>query len=425
MEQTNQLPAAAQSDGRKLLSILLRVLLPFALAHFVSYLYRTVNAVVYPALAHDLGLVANSIGLLTSAYLLTFAIAQLPIGVALDRYGPRKVQVPMLLIAALGAVLFATAHDLTTLVVARGLIGLGVAGSLMAAIKASSLWFSPGRLPLCTSLLLAVGGMGAMVSTVPMHAAMQYIGWREAFVGLGVGTLLVSALIFFVVPEHSKKQQTSLAEMIGAVKQLYRSWSFWRLALYSIFAHASYMAVQGLWMGPWLRDVAHLDQSQASHVLLAGTVAMVLGSLAFGWVTDYLRKWGFKPVLVCGLGIWLFVLFQLLMVCDVSINPFIIAVGFSFFGTAATMNYAIVAQSVPSHLTGRVSTSFNLLVFLLAFVVQWGLGSLLNLWTPINGAYPKVAYEVALGLNLGLQIPGLLLWLCFKPWQKQSPPTGQ
>lgn len=412
-------PVAARR-GSDLISLLAKVLLPFALAHFVSYLYRTVNAVVYPDLAHDFGLAADSIGLLTGAYFFAFAAAQLPVGVALDRFGPRKVQVPMLMVAASGAALFAYAHNLTELIVARGLIGLGVAGSLMAAIKAGSLWLPQERLPLATAVLLSVGGMGGMASTTPMHAALQYTDWRGAFIGLGIGTLAVSALIFFVVPEHPKKQQTRLAEMAAAVKQLYGSWSFWRLALYSIFANATYMAVQGLWMGAWLRDMAHLDRTAVANVLLAGTMAMVAGSLAFGWITDYLRKFGVKPILVCGAGIWFFVLVQFLMIGTTGINPLILAVGFSFFGTAATMNYAIVAQSVPPQLTGRVSTSFNLLVFLLAFAVQWGVGSIVNLWAPEHGAYPKIAYQFAFGIVLALQIPGLLLWLTFKPWVKGS-----
>jgi MFS family permease len=152
--------------------ILAKVLLPFALAHFVSYFFRTVNAVVYPDLAHGLGLSADSIGLLTGAYFFAFAAAQLPVGVALDRFGPRKVQVPMLMIATIGAALFAYAHSLTELIIARGLIGFGVAGSLMAAIKASSLWLPQDRLPLSTAVLLSVGGLGAMASTAPMHAVL-------------------------------------------------------------------------------------------------------------------------------------------------------------------------------------------------------------------------------------------------------------
>ena len=418
-----QLPSAshgsrARENAHAIPAIMAMVLLPFALAHFVSYLYRTVNAVVYPELAHDLGLAANDIGMLTSAYFLAFALAQLPLGVALDRFGPRKVQVPMLMIAAAGAALFAGAHSLGALVLARALIGLGVAGSLMAAIKASSLWLPAERLPLATAVLLSVGGMGAMASTRPMHAALQYADWRFVFVVLAAGTLAVAALIFLVVPEHAKKQKTSLPEMVGAVRQLFSAWSFWRLALYSVFAHATYMAVQGLWMGPWLHDMAHLSRIDAANALLAGTMAMVAGALAFGALTDVLGKRGYRPLLVCGAGIWCFLLFQGLMIVDTGIPPIIVAVGFSFFGTATTMNYAVVAQSVAPHLTGRVSTSFNLLVFLLAFVLQWGIGSVIKLWTPAAGAYPAAAYQTALAILLALQLPGLLLWLTFKPWKK-------
>lgn len=418
--QTVTLQPAAQHRSASFTAILAKVLLPFALAHFISYLFRVVNAVVYPDLARDLGLAADSIGLLTSAYFLTFAAAQLPIGVALDRYGPRRVQIPMLLVAAAGAALFSQAHSLAQLVLARGLIGLGVAGCLMAAIKASALWLPQERLPLATALLLSVGGMGAMASTAPLHAVLQYTQWRGAFAGLAICTAAVSAAIFLVVPEHTRKQQTKLADMVAAVRDLYGAWSFWRLALYSLFAHATYMAVQSLWMGAWLRDMAHLDRQQVASVLLLAAMAMVAGSLFFGWLTDYLRKFGVRPLFVCGAGIWLFVAIQAWMTFSAGPHPYLAAVGFSFFGTATTMNYAIVAQSVPPHLTGRVSTSFNLLVFLLAFVVQWGMGSVINLWPSDGGVYPAAAYRAAFGAILALQIPGLLLWLGFKPWTRAA-----
>ncbi len=401
-------------------SLIFKVLLPFALAHFVSYLYRTINAVVYPDLARDLHLAADSLGLLTGAYFFTFAAAQLPIGVALDRYGPRRVQIPLLMVAAAGALMFARAGSLLELTVARGLIGMGVAGSLMAAIKANSLWLAPERLPISTAVLLSVGGMGAMASTTPLQALLAHTDWRGAFFGLATGTLLVSLLILAVVPEHPRRQETRLADMAGAVRQLYGAWSFWRLALYSLFAHATYMAVQGLWMGPWLRDVAQLDRTGVAEALFAGTVAMVLGALGFGWLTDRLRRTGVQPILLCGAGIGCFLACQALMVAGWGAQPLLVAFGFGFFGSATTMNYAIVAQSVPPHLTGRVSTAFNLLVFLLAFVVQWGLGSVINLWGAQNGHYPEAAYRWALGVNLALQVPGFLLWLSFKPWRRHD-----
>ena len=394
------------------------VLLPFALAHFISYLYRSVNAVVYPDLVRDLGLTANTLGLLTGAYFIAFAAAQLPIGVALDRFGPRKVQLPMLLIATVGGLVFAFADSLSGLLVGRALIGLGVAASLMSAIKAASLWLPPSRLPLVTSILLAFGGMGAVVSTAPMQLALEHINWREAFAVLSLATLAVVAFIFTSVPEHPHKSEVRVNEALRSVGQLFRTASFWRLALYTLFSNAAYMAIQGLWIGPWLRDVGHLSRGDMADVLLMGTIAMVAGSLFFGWFADRMRHQGIRPLTVCGGGMLVFLVFQALMVHGQLASPWLVAVGFSFFGTASALNYAIVAQSMPAHLTGRVSTSFNLLIFLVAFAMQWGVGALINTWPSVDGQYPEAAYQVALACCLGLQLPGLLIWLNFRPWKK-------
>lgn len=411
-------PTQASDPERSVLRILATVLLPFALAHFISYLYRSVNTVVYPDLVRDLGLTANTLGLLTGAYFIAFAAAQLPIGVALDRFGPRKVQLFMLLIATAGGVVFATAQTLTGLMLGRGLIGLGVAASLMSAIKAASLWLPPSRLPLVTSILLAFGGLGAVVSTAPMQLALTHISWREAFGVLSLATLAVVGLIFASVPEHPQKNEVKVNEALRSVGQLFRTGSFWRLVLYTLFSNAAYMAVQGLWIGPWLRDVGHLSRSGVADVLLLGTLGMVAGSLFFGWFTDRMRRHGVRPITVCGSGMLVFLLFQIMMVHGHLAAPWIVALGFSFFGTASAMNYAIVAQSMPPHLTGRVSTSFNLLIFLVAFAMQWGVGALINTWPSVEGQYPEVAYSAALACCLGLQIPGLLIWLSFKPWKK-------
>ena len=402
--------------------MLVSVLLPFALAHFISYLYRSVNTVVYPDLVRDIGLSANTLGLMAGVYFIAFAAAQLPVGMALDRFGPRKVQVPMLAVAALGGALFAQAQTFEGLLVARALIGLGVSASLMAAIKASSLWLPPERLPLTTAVLLAVGGLGAMASTAPLQAALDAVGWRHAFWGIAAGAAGVILLIFSAVPDHAAPtQQVSTKAMVKSIAQLYGSRLFWRLALCTLFSNAAYMAVLGLWMGPWLRDVGHLSRPDLAGVLFWGAAAMVAGSLTFGWITDRLGRHRVRPITVCGLGMCVFLLFQSLMLAGTNLSPWLLAVGFSYFGTACSMNYAILAQSVPTHLTGRVSTCFNLLVFVAAFGLQWGLGAILSAWTPIDGQYPEAAYRTALGVSLALQLPGLMLWLGFKPWQRRDP----
>lgn len=403
--------------------VLVGVLLPFALAHFVSYLYRNVNTVVYPDLIRDVGLSANTLGLLTGVYLMAFAVAQLPVGMALDRFGPRKVQLPMLAVATLGGVLFAQAQSFEGLLLARALIGLGVAASLMAAIKASSLWLPPERLPISTAVLLAVGGLGAMASTAPMQLAVDHVGWRGSFVGIAACAATVCALIAWVVPEHPSRQHVSVAAMTRSVGQLYASPLFWRMALCTLFSNGAYMAIQGLWLGPWLRDVGQLSRGDAATVLFWGTVAMVAGSLTFGWLTDWLAsRHRVRPITVCGVGMCMFWLLQLLMLAPGTLPAWALAVGFSFFGTAGAMNYAILAQSMPSHLTGRVSTSFNLLIFLVAFGLQWGLGAIINHWPAQQGAYPAEAYQTALAACLAMQLPGVVLWLGFKPWQRKPGP---
>lgn len=401
--------------------ILGTVLLPFALAHFISYLYRSVNAVVYPDLVRELGLNANTLGLLTSAYFIAFAVAQLPVGVALDRFGPRRVQMPMLTIATGGALLFASADSLGGLLLGRALIGFGVAASLMSAIKASTLWLPPQRLPLVTSVLLAVGGVGAVVSTAPMQALLEVASWRTAFLLLAAATIGIAALIGLAVPEQpTRGTPPPLADMVRAIGQLYRAPSFWRQSLITLFCNAAYMAIQGLWLGPWLRDVAQLSRPDTAQVLLWGTVAMVAGSLSFGWAADRLQALGVRPMLLCGAGLLVFVTCEALMAAGVVAAPLALVLAFSFFGSSGALNYAIIAQSVPAHLTGRVSTCFNLLIFLASFAVQWGMGAIIGLWAPLDGQYPVQAYRAALLLVVALQTPGIVLWLLERPWTRAT-----
>ena len=412
---------------RPLAGVLLSVLLPFALAHFVSYVYRNVNTVVYPDLVRDIGLDAHTLGLLTGAYFIAFAVAQLPVGMALDRFGPRRVQMPMMAVAAMGGVLFAQAQSLEGLLAARALIGLGVSASLMAAIKASSLWLPPERLPMSTAVLLAVGGLGAMVATAPMQWATDAVGWRMAFWGIATCAAAVALLIWARVPEHPAHQtthhSTSLRAMLTSVGQLYAQPLFWRTALCTLVSNGAYMAIQGLWMGPWLRDVGHLPRAEVAQVLFWSTAAMVAGSLSFGALTDWLARHRVRPVTVCGGGVAVFLLVQVLMLWPPGVPFWLLAVAFSYFGTAGAMNYAILAQGMPTALTGRVSTSFNLLIFLAAFGLQWGLGAVINLWPSDNGHYPEAAYQTALAVCLAVQVPGLLLWLGFKPWQLARRPV--
>jgi MFS family permease len=177
----------------------LLVLLPFALGYFLSYLFRTINALISARLTEELGLDASSLGLVTSVYFLTFAAAQLPLGVMLDRYGVRQVQSGLLLVAVAGALLFATADSPATLVAGRALIGIGVAGALIGGLKAIAFAFPKERLPLVNGCYIMLGALGAVTATAPAEWLQEAIGWRGLFELLAGVTAAVALLIFTVV----------------------------------------------------------------------------------------------------------------------------------------------------------------------------------------------------------------------------------
>src|SRR5258705_8643671 len=150
----------------------LMVFFPFAVGYFLSFFFRNVNAIISKDLAGEFALTPADLGLLTSMYLLAFAAFQLPLGVLLDRYGPRRVVAALLCSAAAGALVFALAKNLTSLSIGRALIGLGVSAGLMGAIKAFSLWFPLSRLATLNGFYLAVGGLGSLAATAPAEVVV-------------------------------------------------------------------------------------------------------------------------------------------------------------------------------------------------------------------------------------------------------------
>ena len=200
------------------------IFLPFACGYFLSYLYRSTNAVLAPYLSNDLNLNAEQLGLITSAYFLTFGLFQLPLGVLLDKFGARRVQSILFLVAAAGAILFSLGSDVWSLLIGRGLIGLGVSGALMGAFKAFADWYPKERLPLLIGVFMSAGGMGAIVASTPLEMALQITDWRGVYLFLGVVTILIAILIFIVVPEKTKNSNYEEAlPIIVVLKHIYTS----------------------------------------------------------------------------------------------------------------------------------------------------------------------------------------------------------
>ena len=394
-------------------ALVFRIFLPFAAGYFLSYVYRTINAVLSPHLAADLGLNASDLGLLTSVYFLTFAAFQLPLGLLLDRFGPRRVEATLLLFAAAGAGLFAASSNSTELIIGRGLIGLGVSACLMASFKAFVVWFPAARLPAVNGWVLAAGGLGALVATAPVEAALHVANWRGVFTGLAILTVAVAAALWLAVPEQQGGGTPvgGWREQGRGVAAIFRSPVFWRIAPSSVVSQASFLAIQGLWAGPWLRDVAGLDKTAAAGYLFWVAAAMVAGFLGMGQLAYRLSRRGIPPLAVAAGGMALFMLAQLALL--LKLEPlWPLWVLFGFFGTAGTLNYAILTQAFPPALAGRVNTALNLLVFVAAFAGQWGMGAIINQWPAVGGGYAEPGYQWAFGLALAGQVlTWVWLWL--------------
>jgi sugar phosphate permease len=393
--------------------VALSVFLPFAAAYFLSYVYRSINAVISPDLIAEFSLSAADLGLLTSAYFLAFAAFQIPVGIMLDRFGPRRTNATLLLFAASGALLFSLSASLPGLLIARALIGLGVAAGLMGSIKMFTLWFPLQRLPGMTGWVLFVGGLGAMTATAPVEAALQVTDWRGVFVALAAMTLLASAAIFFIAPERaSAGRNETLREQLGGVGRVFASAVFWRVAAASALFQAVNMALQGLWAGPWLADVAGMARPAVALNLLALAAATMVGFLFWGMAASRLARHGVTPLALLKAGTALFIAVQVLLAFGVTTGATALWIAFGLFGTAGSLAFTVLSHAFPMSMTGRANTALNLLVFFSAFATQWAFGAIVNLWPVENGSYHPDGYRAAFAVLLALQLAAFA-WLVF------------
>ena len=393
--------------------LFLRVFLPFALGYFISYFFRNVNAIIEADLVGDLGFSAASLGLLTSVYFISFASFQLPLGLLLDRFGPRRTESVLLIFAALGALIFSMAESLSGLILGRLLIGFGVSACLMASFKAYVLWFPPDRLPLMNGLQMVAGGLGAMSATVPLRTALEFTDWRGVFLILSGLTLLSALVLWLVYPEkEGSTGPVPMKKQLEGLKTVLTSRPFLAIAPLVMFSQSAQMAIQGLWAKPWLRDVAGLDEAECANHLMWMMAAMMAGFFLLGLLSERLyhaRK--ISPVTVGVSAMAVFIVLQLLMALGWTAQPMLLMTAFSFFATAGILPYAGLSQIFPKALSGRVSTSLNLTVFLGAFAVQWGLGEIINLWPSEGKGYAPESYGAAFGSLAVLQLFGLLWFI--------------
>jgi len=391
--------------------LMLVVFCPFAAGYFLSFFFRNVNAVISRDLAREFSLAPSELGLLTSTYLLAFAAFQLPLGVLLDRYGPRRVVAALMCVAATGALVFGLARDFQTLSLGRALIGLGVSGGLMGAIKAFTLWFPISRLATLNGLYLAIGGIGGLSATAPVEALLGPLGWRVIFYGLAAMSCAAAALIYAVVPERPLPGHgESLARQAAAFRQIFSSSVFWRIALPLVICHAAYQALQGLWLAPWLYDVAGLERAAVARYLLVTALAYTVGSVFFGATSDRLASMGVPRMAMYKAGLLIALAAFSCLAAGVTGGVLAILAIYGFTAISASLAYALLTPRFPYEMAGRVNTASNVLMFAASFVFQWGIGVLLRLYPSSDGRYAPEGYAAAFTTLAILQI-AVLAWL--------------
>lgn len=393
--------------------LLLKVFLPFAGGYYLSYLYRTVNAIISPDLVREFGLGPADLGLLTSSYFLTFAIFQLPLGILLDRYGPRRVNAGLLMLAGIGAALFGLAQSLPGLIVARALIGLGVSGCLMSSIKVFTLWFPLNRLATLNGWLLSCGGLGALSASKPAEELLRVADWHSVFLLLAALTFAAAGAIFLAVPERAAPSAPqSLLDSLRSLPAILRNANFWKLGSLLIAGQGVFMSLQSLWIAPWLKDVAGLERAEVGTHLLMAALGMIVGAALWGIVADWLSRRGIDTVKVVLGGVGANLVILALLALGVTDGSLALMFALTLFGQVQPLVYAILSKEFPLELSGRVISTLNFLVFLSAFAVQWGTGLIINLWPVQAGRYADAGYATAFGACVVLLlVPYVLLLL--------------
>ncbi|MBT9490258.1 MAG: MFS transporter [Rubrivivax sp.] len=372
------------------------VFIGFAVAYFLSALLRAVTATLAPAFSSELGLGAGDLGLLAGAYFFGFALLQLPLGRALDRHGPRRVQFALMLLAVLGCGLFALAQSLAGLLAARMLIGMGVAACLMAPLTAYRRRFSPAAQLRANSWMLMTGSLGMVASTLPVQWLLPLLGWRGLFVALALALALSMVVMLWLVPrdEPAPPGPPETGSGYGAIV---RHPMFLRLAPLAFLQYGGMIAVQALWAGPWLTQVAGWTPQAAAGGLFGINLAMLFAFLTWGALMPRLATRGVHAL---GVLAWGMPAVLVLMAGIVWAGPAAGAAAWAAWCVASTcvsLSQPAVGQAFPAALAGRALSAYNLVIFSGVFAVQWGIGLAIDALRAA-GLAPVSAFQVAFGI---------------------------
>ncbi|MEQ9639463.1 MAG: MFS transporter [Alphaproteobacteria bacterium] len=366
--------------------------------YVASQFYRVSTAVIAPELMRTLTISPEAMGLITGIFFLVFAAAQLPAGVLLDRFGPRRVMSGLFLLAIAGAGLFATAEGTTGLLVGRGLTGLGCAAGLMGSMVAMARWFPQSYFSQLTSLLYFIGGMGFLLATAPLAIVSEMIGWRGAFwlmAGLtGFLALLLYAVVRDAPPGHPSTTGAteSAGEIWQGLKAILAHKELRQLCAMQFVCYATVLSSIGLWAGPYFNDIHGLAGAERGNILLLMNLSTLFGILGYAQVERWLNTR--KATIIGGALVSAALLTVLAVVPGLGLwTAVALLVAFGLTSSYVMLLHAHARAMLPDHLIGRGMTFQNLAVFLGVFAFQAATGVIVGQFETVDGAAPELAYR--------------------------------
>jgi MFS family permease len=402
------------------------VFLSFALAYFLSALVRAITATLSPTLSVEFLLQASDLGLLAGGYFLGFALTQLPLGNWLDRFGPKRVIQGFLTLAVLGVIAFALAEQFATLLAARVLTGMGVSACLMAPLTGFRRWLTPATQLRANAWMLMTGSLGMLASTLPVQWLMPWVGWRGLFWGLAVLIVLAMGVLAWAVPRWRSAapdacEQDPAPPGYGAI---WRNRYFQRMTPIGFFCYGGMVAVQTLWAGPWMVRVAGHTSAQAAQGLFWINAFMLVTFWTWGMVNPSLVRRGLTAQRLIALGLPLS--FGML-VTNIALGEGTGWLGWALYCvscTFVTLAQPSVALAFVPALAGRALSAFNLVIFSGVFVVQWGIGLLVDAFQQAGWSV-TASFQAAFAVYLVCCVLAYLHFLAVKAEGRAPTPVRQ
>ena len=381
------------------------VFLVFAFGYFLSCLLRAITATLSPILTSEFQLTAADLGLLAGVYFLGFACMQIPLGYLLDKFGPKKIISSFLLIAFVGTISFALAQSFSSLLVSRILIGVGVSACLMAPLTGYRIWFAENQQQSANSWMLMIASLGFLSSTLPIQLLLPTLGWRWIFGVIAILILISIILMLTFIPKWNLQNNDSKedSKKPGSLADVWKNKFFISVIPMGLFNYGGLLAIQTLWAGPWMIRVVGYSPLESATGLFWINITMLVSFFLWGYFLPRITNLGFSALKILTVGLPIsFLVMLFIIILGSKAGAFYITL-FILSSIFLSVVQPAVGLSFQSHLVGKALTSFNLLIFLGAFIMQWFIGLVIDLvksfgYNEIIGF--KTAFSVFLLLSL-------------------------